>query len=503
MSDDILLVGSGRVWTIKFRAGPSREPVYHSLGAAGAPDWGQGDITKIEIPSDRNYNQWEEVGSFQVSADRPTLNIMVYETVGRSEIMDLIKARCSFDVQIHMGLCEDVRDFDHGWQKVRILEDAKATSYSATDHGALEGANQEKITEEMATSARDIYDVLRMRFQTVAAAEVGEEVVAVSVCDRLVCGDCEGEQPSDGCQRVFALTNSAGSSPGLLPQVIISTDQFGTNAIIERWVTSVTIGEQVDDGVCVGEYYLVAQSTAEALHYADADDMADSAETWTEVTTGIVAGAGPTSLWNYSPLLTYAAGLSGYVYLIKNPADGATVLDAGAATTEDLNDISGWNSDNVAAVGDAGAFIYTQDGTNWQAGVAPVGPTDLYAVAYRNESEIWVGGDDGNVYVTIDYGAHWTTKALPGTLTQVDKIVWASDSVGFIAGRTTAPLGKILRTINGGYSWYVAPEASNQSVPTADGFNDLAVCEKEVNIVFAGGLADNASDGILVFGHDS
>ena len=500
---NLLLVGSGRVWTIKWRAGPSREPLYHGQGMAGSPDWGQGDVTKIEQPSDTQYNQWDEIASFQASPDRPTLTLSVYEHSGRSDIMELIRIRCPFDIQVHMGLCEDPRDFDHGWQKVRVLEDASATGYSATDHGALEGGSQDKITEEMPTSARWIYDVLQMRYQSVAANEVGEEVIAVDVCDRITCGDCEGVDPSDGCLKVFAVTNSAGSSPGLLPQVIITTDQFGTNDIIERWVTTFTLGDNASDAACVGSNFVVITSDGEEIHYAPTADMIDEDETWTQVTTGIVAGAGPNAIWNYSPLFSFIAGLGGYIYLMKNPSDGLTVLDAASIVTDDLNDIEGWDAENVAAVGDAGAFVYSQDGTNFEAGTAPVGPTDLYALAYRNKSEIWVGGDDGILYVTTDYGAHWTTKALPGAGTQVDKILWLTESVGFVAVRTAAPLGIILRTINGGYTWYIVPEGANQAVPVADGFNDMAGCEKEANRLFIGGLGGDAADGILLKAFDS
>ena len=232
--------------------------------------------------------------------------------------------------------------------------------------------------------------------------------------------------------------------------------------------------------------------------------MIDGIETWTEVLTGLVTGKGPNCIWNYSPLTSFIGGLGGYIYLMKNPVDGVTVLDAGSATTQNLTDISGWDATKAAAVGVADSFVYTTDGYTWEAGTGPVGPTDLTAVAYRQEQEIWVGGTaSGSVYVTTDFGDHWTTKALPGTLTQIDSIVWASESVGFIAGRTVAPAAKILRTINGGYTWYVVPESASQALPVADNINDMAVCQKEVNKLFAGGLGGNAIDGIIIKGSDS
>jgi len=494
-------VGSGRVWTIKFRAGYDHEPVFHQQGGISGADWGQGDVTKIEAPSDLAYNQWEEIDSFQASPARATLTLTLYETSEKSAVLELVRLRCAFDVQIHQANCYDPRNFDGGWEKVLVFEDARATGYSTSDLGALQGENQDAVTEELPISARDVYEILRISYRAVADSAVGEEVVAVDVCDLVTCGDCEGTG-SDGCQKMFAVTNAGAGSPGVKPQVIISTDQFGDNTILERWVTTFAIGENATDGKCVGDYFVVLQSapTTGGIHYASTADMINEAETWVEVTTGLVSGKGPKKMWNYSPLLSFLAGLGGYIYQMKNPADGATVLDAGVATAQNLNAIAGWDAQNVAAVGQTGAFVYSTDGVTFQAGTGPSGPTHLTAVAYRREKEIWVGGDDGKLYVTVNYGTTWTTKTIPGSGTQVDEIVWASDSVGYVAVRTAAPVAKILRTISGGYTWYVTPESSSQTLPTLDYVNDIALCNKEVNVLLAGGLADNAADGKLILG---
>jgi hypothetical protein len=495
--------GSGRVFTIKGRAGPAHEPLYHQSGAWGTSSWGQGDVTKIEIPSDRQYNTWTEIDSYQASADRATGTLSIYEDFDRSDVMELIRLRCPFDVQIHLGCDGDPRDFDLGWNKIKFFEDARGTSYDPSERAAMEGGGQQANTEDMPVSARDIYDGLRMTFKFVAQNEVGESVIAIKVCDRITCATCEDEVFSDGCQRVLAVTSGVGTSPGVLPQVIITTDQYKINAIIERWITTFAIGEQASDAACVGSYFVVSSQAGLAFHYANLADMVNQVETWAKVVTGLVAAKGPNAMWNYSPMLTFVAAEDGYIYLMRNPADGVTVLDAGAATADDLNDIAGYDAENVAAVGDATAFVYTTDGASFSTGGEPSGPTNLEAVAYRTRKEIWVGGTgSGNVYYTTDYGDTWTTKALPGSLTQVDKIIWASDSVGFILGQTATPNARVLRTVNGGYTWYVMPEAPGLSLPTFDYANDADVCEKDVNKLFIGGLADNGGDGVIVKSSD-
>jgi len=65
----------------------------------------------------------------------------------------------------------------------------------------------------------------------------------------------------------------------------------------------------------------------------------------------------------------------------------------------------------------------------------------------------------------------------------------------------SAPAGRILRTTDGGYSWYVLPEGSS-SLAANDRVNALAACEYDANFVVGAGLADNATDGFLVVGQN-
>lgn len=498
---DNLKVGSARVFTIKYRAHPEHEPLYLDLGVVGAPDWALGDVTKIEAPSRDQYNQWEPIDAFQVSADRPSIDMQVYKTAQRSRLLEFAKTRCALDIQVHFGICEDPTDFNGGWQKVTVLPDSRLTNYSSSELGSLQGDGQAQIIEEASVSAERIFDILRMSYRFVAQAEVGERVIAISVCDTINCGDCTGIDASDGCQAVFALSSGFGSSPGVFPQLIITTDQYGVKAIIERWITTGSLAQALSDGTCVGANYVAIGQTGLELHYAPIDDILLEQETWTEVTTGFVAAKGPNAIWNYSPFLSFICGNGGYIYQMKDPADGVLVLNAGAATVQNLNDIEGWDGETVAAVGAAGVVVYTTDGTNFNLTTAnPNNAAANNAVAFRDSDEIWVGNDAGEVYYTLDFGITWTEKSIPGAMTSITKIVWANKTVGFIGGNAGAN-GKILRTIDGGYSWYVVPEGGT-AIPLVDAIDDMAVCVNEPNKLFVGGLADNAGDGFIIKGSD-
>jgi photosystem II stability/assembly factor-like uncharacterized protein len=68
-----------------------------------------------------------------------------------------------------------------------------------------------------------------------------------------------------------------------------------------------------------------------------------------------------------------------------------------------------------------------------------------------------------------------------------------------MAHDTATPAGRVLRTVDGGQSWYVLPEGAG-TIPANDTINAIAACGEDVNVVYTGGLADNATDGILVKG---
>jgi hypothetical protein len=495
---DQILAGSGRFWTIRFRAAFDHAPVYHGNGMAGAPDWAQGDLEKIEVPSETRYNEWKQIASFQASPDRPTLPLTTMFQTNRSEMYMLTKLRCAFDVQVHMGECEDPRDFDAGWQKILVFEDSRVTNYAPTELGAMEGGDQGAIKEEVEISARDIYDILRMDFREVAQAYVSEEIVAISICDNVNCGTCGGD-PSDGCSRVIAVSSPEGSSPGILPQVIVTKNAFST--AFERTITSIALGANISDGTCAGSNYVALSSTENAIHYAITADIFDQIETWTKVVTGFVATKTPNAIWSNSALDTFIVANGGYIYkLATAPGSGVTVLDAGSTTSQNLLDVDGYDATHVVAVGANNTVLYTTDGETWASVTGPLPAATLEAVAMRTEDEWWVGTSAGAVYATRNRGTNWTLISLPLAITAVDKIVWATDTVGFIAGEIVGPLGRVFRTVNSGNSWYVMPETPGGTTPANDKINDMAVCEKEANMLYMGGLADNAGDGIIIKG---
>lgn len=493
--------GHSRVFSVKWGAGPDRTPEYHGWAMAGALSVSLGDVSRIEAPSELKPGEFVVIDETRGAQDNATLPITLRYPREKSAILELARARCSLDIQVHLGACQPPTDFDGGWVdgKVLVFEKAYITTYGTTELGALESGEESNVDEEIEISARTYYEILPQNFVTRAASEVEQELIAVVVCDSPSCGDCD--DPSDGCSKVFALSAPAGSSPGKLPELIFTDDAFTT--ISEASVNTLAIGEDPDGMACVGTRIVIVSEDSGSLHYATKDDLFDAVlNPFTEVTTGFNASGYPLAIDSVSPRHTYIVGKGGYVYFTDDPTGGVTVYDAGAATANDLNAVYVYDTNLIVAVGTNNTVIYAEDGASFQSVTGPDvgGNPSLLTVAVRTETEWWVGTDDGKVWYTTDKGQHWTqhTGISGAGAGNIHKIDFASNSVGYIL-QDTGSAGRIWRTISGGNTWYIAPEGA-LTIPTTTDLNDFALCEGDVNTIFAVGEASGGSDGVILVG---
>jgi len=110
-----------------------------------------------------------------------------------------------------------------------------------------------------------------------------------------------------------------------------------------------------------------------------------------------------------------------------------------------------------------------------------------------------VGNANGALYFTENAGVSWTQISLPGTPTVIRDIKFVDDVVGYLAFDAAGPAGRIARTVDGGATWYILPEkAVSGVIPANDRINEIAVCRDNVNLIFAGGLSDLSTDGIII-----
>lgn len=484
-----------RVFLIKQRAGPSNPPSYQGLWRAGALSWNQGDVTLVRVPSFSEYGAFDTVGKILGQPGNPELPITARYTNDVSELLKMAAAGCDHDLQIHMGSCRNPQDFNGGWDKIVVLEGAHITSYGTGDLGALDPSERAVVNEEVPFAGEDAYEIKPMNFASKASGQITQEVVSVSICDSKTCGLCG--LPSDGCQVIFALTKSTGASPGLTAELIFSDDGGAT------WDQSniSTLGATEDPSavICVGQYVIVISQSTLSVNYAPIVDVLEGAATWTRVTTGFVVGGEPRAVHSASPGDTWVVGAGGYIYKTAAPTDGVSVQDAGTATTQQLNDVSGVDTLNVVAVGNSNAVVYTDNGGDtWTTVVGPAPGVNLTSVQMVNSLRWLVGAANGRLYYTETAGQTWREKSFPSAGTGgITALAFVNQTVGYMGHTTAGGAGRVLRTIDGGFSWYVLPEGTS-SIPTNQRINALAVCP-DVNKIWAAGLGVG-TDGILILG---
>ena len=486
-----------RVFTLEDRAGPVAIPTYQGVARAMGPSWSFGDTTPVREPDSTRYGAFKIVDSIRGEQGLPTLSLENRYAYTVSEFLRMGRRGCPLDVQVHMGVCQDPRDFNGGWDKVLVLEGASLVNWGTGEMGALEQGQDAVVNENIDFSALDLYEIKRLLLRELATTEIISEIVDVVICDAVSCGACG--IPSEGCDKVFAIDIGHPASPGLAAELIYSGD--GGTTISETNITSLPPNTAPSAIACVGIYLVVVSNADCSIHYAPIADILNDAETWTETVVGLVCPAGaPNDLFSLGSGFTWIVGQAGYVYFSSDITAGVSVQDAGVATTQNLNAIHGVDEDNLVAVGVLNAVIHTIDGVNWTAVLGPAPGVTLNTVWMRSTVEWFVGTATGRLYYTRDSGDNWTEKTFPGSGTgSVRDIVFATPTVGYLAHNTVAPAGRVLRSIDGGSSWYVLPEGTG-SIPTNDYVGALAATGACPNVFFGGGLAANAVDGFFVKG---
>ncbi len=488
-----------RVWSIKNKAGPNNPPIYQGCMKAGSIVKPKGEPTIVTCPDPNKFHGFKIVGKVPGEEGLPGLTIMARYTEDASDLLEWLNRGCDVDLQMHIGRCKSPLDHLEGWDKILVLEAAQPGDYSMADFGALEQADLTNILEEMPFKGQELYEIRQMAFEEQAEDEVVQEILAIIVCDNVSCGDCA--DPSDGCEKVFAITVTVGGSPGARAELIFTADA-GT-VWQDTEIDTLPADEEPTDLACVGLNVVVISNDSDSLHYAAKADILTGTETWVAMATGFVAAGSPNAIVSISPRHTWIVGDGGYVYFTQDPTNSVVVQTAGTVVTDDLNAIHALDTEDVVAVGDDNALIVTRNGGDvWTAVTGPRDSVVLTAVWMRNKDEWWVGCADGTLWYTIDAGVNWTQKILPdqANITEIADIKFSTQTVGWVVVKIgDTPAGRILRSINGGYEWYLAPEG-NRTLPANDHINEIAICTEDPNLVYAGGLSDAGDDGIVMKG---
>jgi len=164
----------------------------------------------------------------------------------------------------------------------------------------------------------------------------------------------------------------------------------------------------------------------------------------------------------------WLVGALGYIFFSSDGGVTWATQNAASIHAGSWNAVHFADSLNGFCCGAAGVCAKTVDGGNtWTATTIPVAQI-MYTCWMLDANRIWVGGATDALFYSNDGGVTWTQRTFPGYVVggavKGISFVQNQDLIGFLASDTAAPVGSVLRTIDGGYSWDTITTPANSGL---------------------------------------
>ena len=476
-----------RAWFILNRVSPDHVPSYKGRLKFG--DWTEsfGDITRVEEPDPNKLDSFIVVDTIRGEEDQVTFELQGRLPMQASYLMEVAKLNCTFDIQAHVGLCKNPKEYDGGWEKIYHFSEVRPTSYGLENFGAIESGERNPTNETLEVSAEDVFEIVRLDFADVVPAGTTLPIVDISTYGQKECTECE--ENLVGCDTVFAVSTVALSDDAL----ILFTD--------DAWSTSGSTNPTAFLGdpnhiISSGSYVYVTSTTDTNVYFADAEDIVLGTDVWDTIaiSDAVISldASSATSLW--------LGTTDGTVEVIESNTV-TRVYQVFTATT-DVADIAVWDDENVLVVAAGNLVSYTVDnGATWNDLTGPSVGNDLTRCEMISDKIFLVADDNGDLFETHNAGLTWSQLSLSGAPSAITKIRMVNNAVGYISGANAgATAGIAWRTTNGGNSWYQLPASGHgNALPTNTAINSLAVCPGAVNLVYMAG-GNTGPTGVIIKG---
>lgn len=478
VNDKLYKRSEGSVWIQP--AGPGTKFVYLNCAGMEGYQQNQGDVTLRYCKDPAQAGRFKVVDSYQ--GERGPVTSTIALPLGRAANYAL-SLKCPINLQVRYTDCGR-NDDPTGWQKILHFHQAKITQKSSQALVARNQSEEGEVLTQAAISAEDLFEIDRVNVNRISVSETAALNDVAFLNESQCASNCGPNQ--DGCVYGFFAADT-----GVYPATanVLFTDD-GAN-IAETSADPFAASENISSVVLNGDRVIVARGTADAGNPAEVAYSDDEGTTWTNVNVGSVNGQYINRLvWLSKPYL-WAVTNDGYVYFSDDSGLSWTAQTSGTVTAQALKDIDFSDNRNGVAVGAANAVIVTEDGgITWTALTGPAPATVLNTVDMLSSSTFWIGAADGEAYVTTDGGDTFDTSAFTNHGTgSVADIEFADNNFGYMLWNSASPVGKVLRTIDGGATWEVL------DTPTNTGLNRLNVCDQ--NNAYVAGEAQGGTAVVL------
>lgn len=493
MSNTQLTAINQRVFYVEGGVNPARAPQFLAQGKFSSdPTQTIGEETKISAPDPNHFGRDIQVGTMAGAEERATFAIGVRYNSQKSIIQSWKNKRCRIDFFALSGKCGNPQDFTEGGEKWTYFPDGKISSHGFENYSAYGLDENNPTNESVDVTSETYWEFLYMRQDIIGSTVTTRELYTVDVYGGNDCDDC----PESG-DKVLITMADASATPGTKPTLLYSSDKGETFST--QIITSLFSNENISGSLLIGGSLVLISNTANGIHWTVAEEIFDGTNTWQDVVSGFVAAKAPNSIHGPDVRHIWIVGDGGYVYFAKNFKTGVEVQDAGVATSQNLNCVHAFDTENVLAVGNSNAVIYTSNGgSTWETVTGPAVGVNLSACWMWDQNTWLVGegaGGTGKLWMTANSGTTWSQIGLPASYVRIDDIEFVSEAEGYLTVRSGGG-GYVLRTITAGNEWVVLPNGKKGIPVTSSYFNDIAVTTKFGNLAYAVGL--NAAVGIAV-----
>jgi photosystem II stability/assembly factor-like uncharacterized protein len=408
----------------------------------------------------------------------------------------LEKIKCAFTLYALETTC-DVGLFK-GWQRAFIVPGTELMD--DTISGLAKHGEDTEITHEFSLSGDppriDAMAVTASRLDTTEA----EGLKFIQDCGILSCGDDCGAYGLP-CDKLLVGAAGDPAAANVLKS-LNGGDTFAATAakpFPSAALASVVSGACFKISQTVTRYLVVRTTVAATVLQAAYSD--DGGTTWTLVNVGTATAEGclgPRSLFVLDYEHIWVCTDDGNVFFSSDGGESWTDQNALGATSAAALHAIDFADENIGfAVGATDVVIKTIDGgAHWTLSTATGSADTLQAVVCFNKNRVLIGTNSltgGSLWMSYDGGLTYTQKTFTGhALEQVKDINFINDFVGMMVTNTTAPLGSLHVTIDGGHIW------EKVAVPANTGLNSVQMCD--INKAYAVGEPQAATGMILAIG---
>jgi len=484
MAND-LTTNNGAIWVQP--DGPNTQVYY--LGCHGLDEIAE-SMGAIELLRcfESDGSGWFVSGQTVAPPDPVTVSL---NTRLRSTRSWLQKLECSFSLYALQRDCGRADEFNN-YVRGDIVKAARVVTKTKGPIAAVEEDAPSDLTVDV-EAWPPVIEVPQLVIDRLTAdtLAVTGAYTAIPNPDLRCYGDC-GDKLARG-ERVL-MVGESGAGP-LLGEIEFSSDSGAT--FTDTASDPFAAGVGVKGGTYFpmgrdGYRWLIFQEVAAGAqgNIAYCDDLLGT--TWTTVAIG-GAAAGEGGVWGQAVFslhgrFIFLAGANGSIWKSTDYGLTWTQVEAGTIHAGDYNCIHFADEYYGVAGGAADVIAVTTDGgITWSAATATGDGGDIMCCWQHDKNRIWVGTDDGQIYFSRDGGTTWTERTgwEGAGVGQVNGMSWYDDHYGFIVSDTAAPVGTVLRTINGGYDWEPI------TTPANSGLTHIAAVAPD--LAYGTGLANGGS----------